>query len=77
MKPKKVRPTAAQTVSSPPKNHWFALLATKDKTAHMRRNSDFVPFLVGKGGIEPPLTSVNQILSLARLPIPPLAQMYE
>lgn len=32
--------------------------------------------LVGKGGLEPPLTNVNQILSLARLPIPPLAQQY-
>lgn len=29
--------------------------------------------LVGQGGLEPPLTNVNQILSLARLPIPPPA----
>ena len=29
--------------------------------------------MVGKGGLEPPLTNVNQILSLARLPIPPFA----
>lgn len=30
---------------------------------------------MGKGGIEPPLSEENQILSLARLPIPPLALM--
>jgi hypothetical protein len=30
--------------------------------------------LVGKGGLEPPLPYENQILNLARLPIPPLAQ---
>ena len=29
--------------------------------------------MVGRGGLEPPLTNVNQILSLARLPIPPPA----
>lgn len=36
-----------------------------------------VLILVGKGGIEPPLPCENQILSLARLPIPPLAQKYQ
>ena len=30
--------------------------------------------LVGEGGLEPPLPYKNQILNLARLPIPPLAQ---
>lgn len=35
-----------------------------------------ISMLVGKGGLEPPLTKVNQILSLARLPIPPLAQQH-
>ena len=30
--------------------------------------------MVGKEGLEPSLTKVNQILSLARLPIPPLAR---
>gem|GEM_PF-3654555 len=32
-----------------------------------------VYILVGEGGLEPPLHCWNQILSLARLPIPPLA----
>ena len=31
---------------SPPKNIWPALRAAKEKTAHLRRNSDFVPYLV-------------------------------
>ena len=45
VKTKKAQPTAAQNVS-PPKNIWLALRAAKEKTAHLRRNSDFSPFLV-------------------------------
>ena len=32
--------------------------------------------LVGEEGLEPSLPNENQILSLARLPIPPLAHQY-
>ena len=33
--------------------------------------------MVGEGGLEPPLSCENQILSLARLPIPPLARIFQ
>jgi hypothetical protein len=45
LKTKKAQPTAAQTVS-PPKNIWFALRATKEKTALSRRNFPKSSFLV-------------------------------
>jgi hypothetical protein len=50
---KKAQPTAAPEISPPLKNIWFALRATKEKTALARRNSDFFPILVRKAGIEP------------------------
>ena len=37
--------------------------------------SESILFLVGGEGIEPSLHCWNQILSLARLPIPPLAHL--
>jgi len=46
LKTKKAQPTAAQNVSPPLKNPWFALRATKEKKALSRRNSEFSPFLV-------------------------------
>ena len=33
--------------------------------------------MVGEEGIEPSLSCENQILSLARLPVPPLAHSYD
>ena len=52
LKTKKAQPTAAQTVS-PPKNIWFALRATKEKTALSRRNFPKSSFLVLRIGLEP------------------------
>ena len=36
-----------------------------------------IKLLVPEKGIEPPLSYLNQILSLARLPVPPLRQFDE
>ena len=58
LKSKKARPAAAPNISPPLKNPWLALRATKEKTAHLRRNSDFSTFLVGDEGLEPPTPSV-------------------
>lgn len=44
-------------------------------TGVKRTNSSTKGFMVGGEGIEPSLSCENQILSLARLPIPPLAQL--
>jgi len=46
LKTKQAQPTAAHFSVSPPENIWLALRAAKEKTAHLRRNSDFVPCLV-------------------------------
>ncbi|RWZ79070.1 MAG: hypothetical protein EOT04_02300, partial [Candidatus Chaera renei] len=54
LKSKKAQPAAAPNISPLLINPWFALRATKEKTAHSRRNSDFVPNLVRERGLEPP-----------------------
>jgi site-specific DNA recombinase len=51
LKSKKAQPTAAHYSFLPPENIWLALRATKEKTAHSRRNSDFVPNLVRVPGL--------------------------
>lgn len=53
LKSKKAQPTAAPNISPPLENPWFALRATKEKTAHLRRNSNFCTFLVRGAGLEP------------------------
>ena len=53
VKTKKAQPTAASEISPPSENIWFLLRKTKEKTALMRRNSEFFPILVRKAGIEP------------------------
>lgn len=68
LKSKKAQPTAAPNISPPLKNPWFALRATKEKTAHSRRNSDFVPNLVRHidlswNTLEPSLVLMHQKLT--------------
>ena len=46
LKSKKAQPTAAPEISPPLKNIWFALCATKEKTAQRAAHSDFLPILV-------------------------------
>jgi hypothetical protein len=46
LKSKKAQPTAAPEISPPSENPWFLLRKTKEKTALVRRNSDFFPILV-------------------------------
>ena len=58
LKSKKAQPTAAPEISPPLKNIWFALRATKEKTAQRAAHSDFLPNLVGAEGLEPPTPSV-------------------
>ena len=71
LKTKKAQPTAAPNVAHPSENIWFLLRETKEKTALMRRNSDFCPFLVRRRGLEPPQDCSHYHLKVARLPIPP------
>ena len=53
LKSKKAQPTAAPEAPPPSENIWFLLRKTKEKTALVRRNSDFCPILVRKAGVEP------------------------
>jgi hypothetical protein len=46
VKTKKAQPTAAQNVSPPLENPWFALRATKEKAAHSGDQFNFLPFVV-------------------------------
>ena len=46
LKSKKAQPTAAPEAPPPSENIWFLLRKTKEKTALVRRNSDFCPILV-------------------------------
>ena len=52
---------------------WQELKNAQQKIARKGEDLGFYSEMVGRGGLEPPLSEKNQILSLARLPIPPPA----
>ena len=55
---KKVAVNGEQFQIFPLKNPWFALRATKEKTAHLRRNSEIFPFVEPRSGVEPETSSL-------------------
>ncbi len=61
---KKVAVNGEQFQISPQKNTWFALRAAKEKTAQRAANSDFIPFVEPRSGVEPETSSFAYTSSL-------------